>query len=698
MAALAALIVVILLAYSNHFDNSFHFDDSHTVVENPYIRSLQNIPRFFTDVVTFSVVPANRTYRPMVSASLAVDYWLGGGLEPFYFHVSTMFWFVLQLLVTFALFLKLSGNRWIAIFAAGLYVLHPAIAETVNYVIQRGDIYSTFGVIGGLALYAWRPEWRRFGFYLIPVAAALLSKPPAVVFPALLFVYIRLFEPDRLSTVVLRCVPALAATATMAALTLVMTPATYTPGASSAYSYRLTQPLVALRYFVSFFAPTRLSADTDLLPASSLFDHSVWLGFAFIAGIVALAWWTSARANWRPTAFGLWWFVIALIPTAIFPLAEVENDHRMYFPFVGLSLAVCWPAGLWLLRKGSRPRAWAAAVTVACMLVLCTAAWSTRLRNEAWKTEESLWYDVTLKSSANGRGLMNYGLTQMAKGDYERARTYFQRALVYTPNYPVLYINLGIVEGALQHDVEAEGYFAKVLELAPDEAEGYFFYGRWLSERRRWPEAVSKLRSAIAKNPDRLDAWYLLMNIQQSLANWQAVAADASALLQRFPGDETATRFLAQATTQPPPASPTTAEDFLDVSLQLHQAGNFLGCIEAAQSALKLRPDYAEAYNNISAAYAAMKKWDAAIEAARQAIRLWPDFQLARNNLDWAESQKNLTRILNPRQVRWSPQPPGRFLPLRSGTPWKSYWEGRQEELVRGFDRAGRGHGAGLPR
>ena len=39
--------------------------------------------------------------------------------------------------------------------------------------------------------------------------------------------------------------------------------------------------------------------------------------------------------------FGLLWFVIALAPTSSFiPLAEVMNDHRMYFPYVGLVLAV----------------------------------------------------------------------------------------------------------------------------------------------------------------------------------------------------------------------------------------------------------------------------------------------------------------------------------------------------------------------
>src|SRR5882757_8536332 len=77
-----AVLLAICLAYANSFRNGFHFDDSHTIVDNPAIRSLHNVPRFFTDATTFSVLPANRTYRPIVSTSLAIDYALGRGYVP----------------------------------------------------------------------------------------------------------------------------------------------------------------------------------------------------------------------------------------------------------------------------------------------------------------------------------------------------------------------------------------------------------------------------------------------------------------------------------------------------------------------------------------------------------------------------------------------------------------------------------------
>ena len=67
------LLIGTLIAYSNHFRNGFHFDDSHVIVDNVHIRNVRNIPLFFKDGTTFSSLPSNQSYRPVVSATLAID-------------------------------------------------------------------------------------------------------------------------------------------------------------------------------------------------------------------------------------------------------------------------------------------------------------------------------------------------------------------------------------------------------------------------------------------------------------------------------------------------------------------------------------------------------------------------------------------------------------------------------------------------
>ena len=102
----------------------------------------------------------------------------------------------------------------------------------------------------------------------------------------------------------------------------------------------------------------------------------------------------------------------------------------------------------------------------------------------------------------------------------------------------------------------------------------------------------------------------------------------------------------AAAQVRPPGVSsyPSTAEQWVNLSRTLYQEGKYLESIGASQTALHLKPEFAEAFNNIGAAYAAMRLWDLAIQADQQAVRLQPTMQLARNNLAWALQQKSLEK------------------------------------------------------
>ena len=632
------IAIIVTLVYSNHFENDFHFDDFHSIVQNPYIRDIHNLPRFFVDTDMASVLPSNRVWRPLVFCSFTIDYWLGHGLKPLYFHLSTFFWFLVLLALLLALYRKVFSSAggedvWFAGFATALFALNPAIAETINYINQRAELYSGLGVVAGIVVWGYAPRMRKYGLYLLPFVAAMLSKPQAMVFPLLLFFYIWLVDGDDAKTALRRTVPALLATAVLAWVTLAMTPKTYLPGAASAYSYRITQPIVIFRYFRTFFLPTGLTADTDRVAFRSILDGDALFGFVFVAGLIYAAFRATRRAETRPIAFGLFWFLLMVLPTSVFPLAEVENDHRMFIPFVGLALAAVWALALWVRSHAVR-REFVAAGCALVLLAFGAGAWE---RNKVWRTEESLWYDVTLKSPYNGRGLMNYGLTQMQKGQNAQALDYFTRALVFNPNYSILEVNLGVVNGALLNDAEAERHFARAAALAPTEATSHYYYAVWLRGRGRLDDAVRQLNIAIANNPSFLDAPHLLMAIYAQQVNTNLLRQTATETLARFPQDVEAKEWLANAAALRP-----TAETYLNQSLVFYQQRNFEESILAARQALQLKPDSWEAWNNIAASYNSEAKWDEGIKAAQEAVRLRPDSQLAKNNLAWAVQQKAL--------------------------------------------------------
>ena len=78
----------------------------------------------------------------------------------------------------------------------------------------------------------------------------------------------------------------------------------------------------------------------------------------------------------------------------------------------------------------------------------------------------------------------------------------------------------------------------------------------------------------------------------------------------------------------------------MQLSQAYYRAGDCKKCIETCEKAIALKPAFAEAYNNICAAYNKMKEWDKAAVACKKALEISPGYDLAKNNLAWAEEEK----------------------------------------------------------
>jgi len=261
------LTAAIIATYSNHFHNAFHFDDSHTIENNLFIRELSNIPRFFTDGTTFSSLPTNQSYRPLLTTSLAIDYALQGSInDTFWFHFTSFLFFLLQIFPMMILYRALlhgkipANTAWfISLAAVAWYMLHPVNAETVNYLIQRGDSLSTFFVLCGFAIYLSWPSGKKYYLYLIPVAAGALTKPTAIMFAPLLMWYqwleeenagfISIWKKSRFLPLLRKSLIPLAACIALFVFTRSMEPESWTPGGSSGLKYMITQPYVFYHYF-----------------------------------------------------------------------------------------------------------------------------------------------------------------------------------------------------------------------------------------------------------------------------------------------------------------------------------------------------------------------------------------------------------------------------------------------------------------
>ncbi|MFN4233657.1 MAG: tetratricopeptide repeat protein [Bacteroidia bacterium] len=656
------VLIFTAITYSNHFNNGFHFDDSHAVESNVYIRDLSNIPRFFKDGTTFSSLPANQSYRPIVTTSLAIDYWLGNGYNLFYFHLSTFVLFLIQGVLMYFFFRKVLNlawqtqwNEYIALAAVAWYLLHPANAETINYVIARSDSISTLFVVLAFVMYIYSNVSRKYHLYLIPVGIGALAKPPAVMFAPMLLFYVAFFEKDlsihdffsknslsKIIETIKEVIPSFVFSAFMFLFIQKMEPETWDPGGFSKFNYLITQPFVMVYYVVTFFLPVSLSADTDWTPLQSISDMRFWVGMMLVIGMIFTAIVFSKDKRLRPVSFGIIWFFLALLPTSsIVPLAEVMNDHRLFFPYVGMVISVTWVIALLLYKSKEKIIAnhvYRYSLLAIIFILLGTYAYGTYQRNKVWKTEESLWLDVTIKSPKNGRGMMNYGLTQMQKGNYETALKYFIKAQELTPYYSYVFINKAICLNAMGKDkAEVERNFKYAIELNPNHYNGYYFYGDWLLNSGRTKEAAENLAIAVQKSPNFIDARHRLMTAYAMLEDFTNLKILAEQTLAMVPNDPIALKYINLDKGEIEIKDETY---YINKGLALYNSGNFEEAIKTWQEVLKLNPNNAIAYNNIGSAYNLMKKWDEAIPYFNKALALNPDFQLAKNNLEVAINGK----------------------------------------------------------
>ena len=587
--ACVAAAAFAIAVWSNTLDNSFHFDDSHVIEQNLFIRSLEHVPRYFTDAYTFSSLPQNATYRPLVTLTYALDYARAGALVPRPFHVTQIALLLLTGGLIVAFLTPILRNAWGALFAATWFCIHTANTETMNFLSSRSELLSTIGLLGSFVLWQRSAFARKTMLYLVPVAIGALAKAQVVVFAPLFWVYLKMIERDERS--MRRAAPAFLLGAALLAFLNAMNVPEWTSGGGSAYRYLITQPYVWLHYARLFMLPIGLSADTDLHPFAHWYDTRALAGYAFVAVLSLII----RRLRTGPIGFGLAWFAVALLPTSIFPLAEVMNEHRIFVPYIGLALG----SVAWALERFADRRELLATAAVAILLIHGVA---TQQRNRVWATEETLWKDVVEKSPGNGRGWMNYGLTQMANGRHAEAKASFERAQPLTPNYSILEINLGIVEGQLGDHAAAEGHFRRALELNPD-ANAHFYFARWLVGRGRGLEAVEHLGIAQQKSP---------------------AFADVRALLGRI--------AVARGIAQPSRRSATHAAAF-DRGLKAIARSDWLDAAEANREALLHDPRSSDALNNLGWALAQMGFRDEARRAYEAALAENPNHDRARNNL-----------------------------------------------------------------
>jgi Flp pilus assembly protein TadD len=645
MLAAALAAAALLFSYANSLHNAFHYDDLHVIVNNVYIRSLSNVPLFFRDAHTFSSIPEHATYRPLVSLTYAVDYAIGRGLDPLQFHLTQ----ILLLLVLWALLIAFirkaldicrpsAHNGWIALASSTIYAIHTVNTETLNLISARSEELAAIATLAAFLLFQHSERARRWHLYLLPIALGALAKAQIVIFGPLLLAYLVLIEgrSARKKATWLAITPALLEGAGLLFLLSRLNAPEFIPGGTSRWHYFLTQGRAWAHYTRLFFLPIGLTVDTDWKPLEQWSDVRVLGGFAFVALLLLIIRIASRHAAWRPTAFGLSWYAIALIPTSsIYPLAEVVNEHRVFLPYMGLALATVYWLGTAFEQK---PRRFAA-VVVAAIIALGTG---TVIRNRAWATEETLWKDTAAKSPGSERALLNYGSLELAKGNYAEAKSSLERAERLNANYPLLEVTLGILEGELKHPTVAEEHFRRARMMLPNDVDTHFYYADWLVRDGRAPAAIPELQLAIRLSPARTESRDLLMKLDAAVGD-TASARDLATETLRYDASNAAAAAVLSGSV--PGSSPGhDYESCFATGRTAIGSSRFLDAALANREAIRFEPTAADAWINLGWSLAQLGFDHEAEQAFLRALALRPGDEHASSNLDWVRGGKSGTK------------------------------------------------------
>jgi tetratricopeptide (TPR) repeat protein len=401
---------------------------------------------------------ASGMYRPVATASYYLDRWLFGrsSVGP---HLVNLGLHAACALLLWRLARRLGLGEAGAVLAAGLFALHPVVAEAVANVTSRTDVLATFWVL--LALRGARTARGPAGWVAVSVAAwlACLSKESALVGVAL-GLGLEWAAPTaarpRLLPVGLAF--ALPAAAALGVRTYVLGSPVRLDGAGSA----LLGAASTLRYFGLFLWPS------PLVPYQLPTSPSALALVALLAGAVALAA-VLLRLGQRLPLVGVGWAVVALAPVAGWLPVTVRFSGLLdYLPLAGVALAV----GPLLARL----RAGAAAFALGALGLACG------LQAARFGSDLALWTANVEATPELAPPRLNLGNALGAEGDLEGARQAWGEAARLAQgsgdgkSLALAHLALGNADRDSGHLEAAAGHYRASLEA---------------SSRRLWQAAVN---------------------------------------------------------------------------------------------------------------------------------------------------------------------------------------------------------------
>lgn len=486
---IAALLILVWAAYWNSLSGGFHFDDQAIFLDSGIMS-----PGFGWNILRLMQT------RPLTFLTFHWNY-LAGGAAAFGFHAVN----VSLHAANTVLVMLIARHRLrapMALLAAALFAVHPLQTQAVNYVFERATLLAAFFALLSLLLFLRE----KYAWAVAAFGISLLAKEETIALTAVMLLYDLVLRRRRIRWAFYGSLAGLAVLATARLFYVLQRSPQAKLGFGKgipAIHYALTQCRVIWIYLRLCLFPSGLNLDHQIELSQGLLTPPLMLpALAMLTLSIGVLGWLAWRR--MEAAFWAFGFFLLLAPSSsVIPVVDLMFEHRCYFPFACLTIAVACLLDRWQWSLRGVPLAALVAVLFA----------GTIVRNNVWHDERTLWSDVTAKSPGKARGYFLLGQAYAAQ-DPARARQLYERGLAIEQN-PLGEASLGLLlmqqndlEGALVHLRQA---------LRTDSQNALIWNNVGAAELRHGQvdEGIAAFRRALEIDPCRFDS---RMNLMMALA------------------------------------------------------------------------------------------------------------------------------------------------------------------------------------
>lgn len=652
------LITTASVYWQIHSFDFIGFDDNEYVYDNPHVKNgvtQDNVLWAFTAFYSGN-------WHPLTWISHMADCQLYG-LKPGWHHVMNLIFHVLNTLLLFLVFKKMTARIYESAFVAALFALHPLHVESVAWISERKDLLSTcFFLLTMLAyrIYVIRPSLIRYLPVFLLFALGLMSKPMLVTLPFVLLlldlwplnrIHFKIFSDLNDSRkwaiayhLILEKIPLFLLSAVSCVVTVYAQKARE---AVTSYDFiplhtRIANSTVSyLIYIEKMIYPSKLGI---LYPY--IFVRPVWMVIAASCLMILISVLAILTIKKAPYLLVGWlWFLGTLIPVIGFVQVGYQSlaDRYTYIPLIGLFIIITWGATD-ILKSWNHGKIYLALSASLILMGLAAITWK---QIGYWKNSVTLFEHTLCITSENYIIHNNLGLALDQAGRTDEAIDHYLQAIRIMPNYVNPYYNMGIILAKKGLRDAAISYYLHAIRIKPNLIEAHRNLGDLLYDQGRVDDAIHTYLQVVKINPNLEEAHKKLGDMLASQARW----------------DEAITQYLEAVKINPKNAAvynnignvlykqgrikeaidyyllaikldPKLEEVYNNLGNALYKQGRIKEAIKEYRQALALKPDFAEAYNSLGVALIQTADIDNAIVCFKKALQINPDYNSAKNNLE----------------------------------------------------------------